>query len=45
MRMSDGDIINVFLDPRWLETNGKPVCPGCGCTICYACPRSVDRPR
>jgi transposase-like protein len=45
MRMSDGDIVNVFLRLRWPETDGKPVCPGCGCTICYACPRSVDRPR
>ncbi|MFL5279563.1 MAG: hypothetical protein ACJ8AW_00810 [Rhodopila sp.] len=45
MRMSDGDIINVFLHLRWPETDGKPVCPGCGCTICYACLRSMDRPR
>jgi transposase-like protein len=45
MRMSDGDIVDVFLRLRWPETDGKPVCPGCGCTICYACPRSVDRPR
>src|SRR5271166_134195 len=45
MRMSDRGVENVFLRLRWPETDGKPVCPGCGCTICYACPRSVDCPR
>ena len=45
MRMSDRGVENVFLRLRWPETDGKPVCPGCGCTICYACRRSVDRPR
>src|SRR5215217_1696096 len=45
MRMSDADIVTVFLRLRWPETGGKPVCPGCGCTICYACPRSTGAPR
>ena len=45
MRMSDRGVENVFLRLRWPETDGKPVCPGCGCTICYACRRSVDRRR
>src|SRR3954470_15053390 len=45
MRMSDGEVVDVFLRLRWPETDGKPICPGCGCTICYACPRSADRPR
>jgi transposase-like protein len=39
MRMSDDGVTNVFLRLRWPETDGKPVCPGCGCMICYACPR------
>jgi transposase-like protein len=39
MRMSDSGVENVFLRLRWPETDGKPVCPGCGCTICYACRR------
>src|SRR3954451_19965605 len=30
MRMSDGGVVNVFLRLRWPETDGKPVCPGCG---------------
>jgi transposase-like protein len=45
MRMSDRAVDNVFLRLRWPETDGKPVCPGCGCTICYACPRSFNQPR
>jgi transposase-like protein len=36
---------NVFLRLRWPSTDGKPVCPGCGCSICYACPRSGGNPR
>jgi hypothetical protein len=38
--MPDRGVENVFLRPRWPETDGKPVCPGCGCTICYPCRRS-----
>ncbi|CAH2605727.1 transposase (plasmid) [Rhodovastum atsumiense] len=45
MRMSESGVVNVFLRLRWPETDGKPVCPGCGCMVCYACPRSPDRPR
>jgi len=39
MRMSDSGVENVLLRLRWPETDGKPVCPDCGCTICYACRR------
>ena len=45
MRMSDRGVENVFQRLRWPETDGKPVCPGCGCTICYACPRPAADPR
>jgi hypothetical protein len=31
MRMSDRGVENVFLRLRWAATDGKPVCPGCGC--------------
>jgi len=34
MRMSDRGVENVFLRLRWAATDGKPVCPGCGCMIC-----------
>jgi len=39
MRMSDSGVENVFLRLRWPETDGKPVCPDCGCAIRYACRR------
>jgi len=39
MRMSDSGVENVFLRLRWPETDGKPVCPDCGCATCYACRR------
>jgi hypothetical protein len=45
MRMSDRGVENVFLRLRWPGTDGKPVCPSCGCMICYDCRRSADRPR
>jgi transposase-like protein len=45
MRMSDRGVDNVFLRLRWPKTDGKPVCPSCGCEACYACPRSSGQPR
>jgi transposase-like protein len=42
LRMSDRGAENVFARLRWQETNGKPVCPECGCFICYECPRPGD---
>jgi transposase-like protein len=45
IRMSDRGVENVFLRLRWPDTDGKPVCPGCGCTICYACRRPAGCPR
>jgi transposase-like protein len=39
MRLSDTGVEDVFLRLRWPETDGKPVCPDCGCAICYACRR------
>jgi transposase-like protein len=45
MRMSALGVENVFLRLRWPETDGKPVCPDCGCKICYACRRPEGDPR
>jgi len=45
MRMSDSGVETVFLRLRWPETDGKPVCPDCGCTICYACRRPAGQLR
>jgi hypothetical protein len=35
----------VFTRLRWPRTDGKPVCPGCGCEICYDCRRSPETTR
>src|SRR6195952_3253620 len=45
MRMSDSGVENVFLRLRWPETDGKPVCPNCGCAICFACRRPAGQLR
>src|SRR6195952_1534342 len=45
MRMSDTEVENVFLRLRWPDTDGKPVCPNCGCLTSYACRRVGGRPR
>src|ERR1700686_2573450 len=44
-RMSERGAENVFLRLRWPESDGKPVCPRCGCQICYDCRRSEHQPR
>jgi transposase-like protein len=36
---------DVFLRLRWPETDGKPVCPHCDCTTCYACRRPAGQLR
>ncbi len=45
MRMSDSGVENVFLRLRWPATDGKPVCPDCGCMIVYDCRRPEGQPR
>jgi len=45
MRMSEQEAQNVFARLRWPRTDGKPVCPGCGCQTRYDCRRTPDRPR
>ena len=45
MRMSDRGAENVFVRLRWPQTDGKPVCPHCGCQICYDCRRSEHQSR
>ena len=42
--MSERGAENVFLRVRWPESDGKPVCPRCGCQICYDCRRSEHQP-
>jgi transposase-like protein len=37
--MSNQAAEKLFASLRWVETDGKPVCPTCGCPICYQCRR------
>jgi len=41
MRMSDQGAENVFARLRWPTTDGKPVCPDCGCATCDDCRRGA----
>ena len=41
MWMSDQGAENVFARLRWPTTDGRPVCPDCGCTTCYDCRRGA----
>lgn len=44
-RMSDEEAERVFIRLRWSDTDGKPVCPHCGCGIVYSCRRPNGAPR
>ena len=35
LRLSDRDAETMFASIRWTETDGKAVCPHCGCPTCY----------
>jgi len=39
MRMTDTEVEMTFAAIRWAATAGRPVCPGCGCEVCYDCRR------
>ena len=39
-RMTDTQVETMFAAVRWAETNGKPVCPHCGCPTCYEARRA-----
>lgn len=43
--MSDQEAEAMFLQLRWPDTDGKPVCPHCGCPICYDNRRAGGAPR
>ena len=34
-RMSDDEARAMFRKIRWAATDGEPVCPQCGCVVCY----------
>jgi transposase-like protein len=35
----------MFAAIRWAETQGRPVCPQCGCATCYDCRRPAGAAR
>lgn len=35
MRMTDEGAMTMFRSIRWAATEGEPVCPECGCVVCY----------
>ena len=37
MRMTDTEVEMTFAAIRWAATAGRPVCPNCGCEVCYDC--------
>ena len=45
MRMSEQEVETVFRRLRWLGTDGEPVCPGCGCMVCYGSRRRTGQLR
>jgi len=44
-RMTEEEAVSVFQRIRWDDTDGKPVCPHCGCPTCYFCPKADNAPR
>ena len=44
-RMSKSEAETAFAAIRWSETDGKPVCPHCGCLNAYDCRRPNGAPR
>ena len=40
LRMTDTQAEQTFAAVRWPATDGKAVCPSCGCPTCYECRRA-----
>jgi len=45
LRMTERAAEAMFAAIRWAETEGRPVCPRCGCPTCYDCRRPSGAPR
>ena len=45
LRMTEPAAEAMFRAIRWAETEGRPVCPRCGCPTCYDCRRPSGAPR
>lgn len=44
-KMTDAEVETTFRTVRWPETNGAPICPGCGCVDTWDCRRTNGAPR
>jgi len=45
MRLTDEEAEQAFMTIRWHTTDGKPVCPLCGCAIVWDCRKANGAPR
>ena len=45
LRMTQAEAERVFATIRWPDTEGRPVCPECGCQAVYDCRRPNGAPR
>lgn len=45
LRMTDEEAEQAFIRIRWVTTQGKPICPHCGCETIYAARRTSGRLR
>jgi hypothetical protein len=45
LRMTDEEAETAFCRIRWGASDGKPVCPNCGCEIVYNCRKANGAPR
>lgn len=45
LRMTQAEAERAFAAIRWPETDGRPVCPTCGCDSVYDCRRPTGAPR
>ncbi len=43
-RMTDAQAETMLRNIRWVETDGAPVCPSCGCLNAYECRRPNGAP-
>jgi transposase-like protein len=45
MRLTDQEAEQAFMMVRWADTDGKPICPHCGCHIVWDCRKTNGSPR
>jgi transposase-like protein len=45
LRLTDQEAEQAFMTVRWAGSDGKPVCPHCGCAIVWDCRKANGAPR